>query len=349
MQSNYKNAEVILIMATVRHIAYLERYKRSQYKIIKRYVNKLFNQIQNALTDVDINFTPTQQSVLRQVESALGDFGGEIKGRQQEILSDILKIESAFYQSTINSVLKEKKKLNVPDQDYLYQQNSSNQSINGMTYNQVQNNYLSFTNIAIISAVKSSFSLASQEQKKNDEREKLKQYLIAVQAQTLRNANTVISTGISQTADDIRDYVASNNDQIDYERYTAILDNKTTLLCRSRDGKVFKKGTGPTIPAHYNCRSRYVLVPNPDSLNADLPNQTEPSNQNEFLSKQPMSFLNEIMGPNRAKLFKDGNLDLEDFINDVNGSQYTLKQLLDKYPDAFEAAGIDTTSLNQST
>lgn len=40
----------------------------------------------------------------------------------------------------------------------------------------------------------------------------------------------------------------------EYE-WVSVLDDKTTPVCRSRDGKKFQYGKGPLPPAHVNCRS----------------------------------------------------------------------------------------------
>lgn len=42
-------------------------------------------------------------------------------------------------------------------------------------------------------------------------------------------------------------------------QYSAILDDRTSEICRGLHGKIFKAGTEPVPPTHFNCRS--VLVP----------------------------------------------------------------------------------------
>lgn len=42
-------------------------------------------------------------------------------------------------------------------------------------------------------------------------------------------------------------------------QFSAILDGRTSLICQSLHGKIFKKGTEPTPPLHFNCRS--LLIP----------------------------------------------------------------------------------------
>ena len=47
-----------------------------------------------------------------------------------------------------------------------------------------------------------------------------------------------------------------------YKRYrwVSVLDNRTTSICRERDGRIYVFGAGPLPPAHINCRSHIVPV-----------------------------------------------------------------------------------------
>lgn len=46
---------------------------------------------------------------------------------------------------------------------------------------------------------------------------------------------------------------------VDAYQYSAILDGRTTDICRGLHGKIFKNGTEPVPPMHFNCRS--ILIP----------------------------------------------------------------------------------------
>jgi len=58
-----------------------------------------------------------------------------------------------------------------------------------------------------------------------------------------------------------------------------------------------------------------------------------------WLARQPAAFQKEVLGPARYKLFSKGDLSIDRFIDD-NGKQYTLEQLKDLEPHAFELAGV---------
>ena len=57
-----------------------------------------------------------------------------------------------------------------------------------------------------------------------------------------------------------------------------------------------------------------------------------------WLKKKPAAFQDEVLGPNRAKLFREG-MALDRFV-DQSGKEYTLKQLRSKDATAFKKAGI---------
>jgi hypothetical protein len=57
-----------------------------------------------------------------------------------------------------------------------------------------------------------------------------------------------------------REFYAANSDVIEAYRYRAVLDLKTTPICQSLDGKVFKFGKGPEPPQHFGCRSRIIFI-----------------------------------------------------------------------------------------
>lgn len=60
----------------------------------------------------------------------------------------------------------------------------------------------------------------------------------------------------------------------------------------------------------------------------------------EFLSRQSATFQDEVLGPTRGKLFRQGGLKVDQFV-DRAGNELTLKQLAATNPQAFIRAGID--------
>ncbi len=59
-----------------------------------------------------------------------------------------------------------------------------------------------------------------------------------------------------------------------------------------------------------------------------------------WLARQPKQFIDDILGPTRSKLFRDGNLTLEKFV-DTSGKNIRLDELAKRHAAAFRAAGLD--------
>lgn len=60
-----------------------------------------------------------------------------------------------------------------------------------------------------------------------------------------------------------------------------------------------------------------------------------------WLSKQSNAFQNEILGDTKAKLFREGGLKLDKFVDLSTGREFTLTELAAKHAEAFRAAGLD--------
>lgn len=60
----------------------------------------------------------------------------------------------------------------------------------------------------------------------------------------------------------------------------------------------------------------------------------------QWLTRQSTEFQVDVLGPTRAKLFRDGNLTLDKFVN-RKGDELNLSELARKEKSAFRAAGLD--------
>jgi len=148
---------------------------------------------------------------------------------------------------------------------------------------------------------------------------------------TTRQTEAIVRTAINHTAaqSHLRTFEA-NEDITESYTYTAVLDSRTTMICMGLDGQVFRfDDPGRRLPPqHFGCRS--VITPNikwqelgiepPESgtrasedgqVSADLDFEGWLENQSE--AKQ-----NEILGPARAELFRDGKINLKDLVRSDN-------------------------------
>ncbi len=187
-----------------------------------------------------------------------------------------------------------------------------------------------------------------------------------------RDVNTSVRTITQKMSQNAREETFKKNDSmIRGVEFVATLDNRTTMVCASYDGTIWKLSDAnrPIPPLHWSCRSTLVAVvygQNKDPLDyrvakdaktgfaeKDLSTKTSakkkrtaraevPANVNydQFLrgdyaggSKQPTWFVEDILGKERAKLYlSDNNIQVKDMMK--GGSKIPLKELEEKYKRA---------------
>lgn len=186
-------------------------------------------------------------------------------------------------------------------------------------------------------------------------------------------AEVLARTGQSHYANQAREAMAlDNRSVIKYRVFVATLDISTTDGCRKFDLKSWdiSDNTYPRLPLHHGERSIYVYTNDLSKIKQgsrasvggradakiepgqklkyrgkkDLgvfnPRQLEGGEtMQQFMSRQPDWFLDESLGPTRAKLFRDGGLTIDKFA-DVTGRSLTLAELRDLDAAAFKRAGL---------
>ena len=172
---------------------------------------------------------------------------------------------------------------------------------------------------------------------------------------TRTNASTMVRTALSHTAAVARNKTfEDNSDLIPYYEWISTLDGRTSPICRSGDGKVFKVGKGPLAPHHYNCRStetplfkEEVTIDGKKLTQKDIGGTRASKdgqvsadlNYNDWLKLQTDDFQNEVLGIAKADLFRDGGITMDKFVNN-KGQSLTLDQLKTKYPKSWEKADL---------
>ena len=181
---------------------------------------------------------------------------------------------------------------------------------------------------------------------------KARQYQDGIIEISRRNAETVVRTAISHTANHTRQkFAEANSDLIKGVKWVSTLDGRTSEICQARDGEVFPVNSGPRPPAHPNCRSTttYVLKSFRE-LGVDLPEFAESTRAsmdgqvpakttyNEWLKGKDAAFQNDVLGTNRAKLFRAG-MPVDRFVNRA-GDKLTLDDLRKRDAEYFKKAGL---------
>ena len=178
-------------------------------------------------------------------------------------------------------------------------------------------------------------------------------YADGVTALNQRQAQALVSTAVAHTANQARQtFYGANDDLIKGVQWVSTLDARTTPICQSRDGEVYPVDSGPRPPAHFRCRSATTpvlksyrelginLEEAPPGTRASMDGQvSEAETYQTWLKKKSAAFQDEVLGPTRAKLFREG-MGLDRSV-DQSGKDYTLAQLRSKDATLFKKAGID--------
>lgn len=154
------------------------------------------------------------------------------------------------------------------------------------------------------------------------------------------HANTLARTATNAAASSTRDelYVA-NADILDGLKYVATLDSRTRLDHAAKDGRVYglDEPGRPNTPDGFNCRCVMSPVVKDEyqiqGLKGVRPSKGDETKQlstrttyEGFLKGQSREFQEEVLGIEKAKLFRSGKVSLSDMV-DRFGKPLTLDEL----------------------
>lgn len=181
-----------------------------------------------------------------------------------------------------------------------------------------------------------------------------------------RDAEAVVRTALGHMAGFVQDRSAEENkDLIAAEVWSSTLDMRTSEPCRIRDQKKYAPGThkpiGHSIPwgagpgrLHWRCRSgRKLVLKSNKELGIDVPEVVVvgktrasldgqvPDEQTyaQWIAKQSSARQDEVLGPVRARLLREGNLPMERLYSQ-KGEFLTIQELRERDAKAFAAAGL---------
>jgi SPP1 gp7 family putative phage head morphogenesis protein len=161
-----------------------------------------------------------------------------------------------------------------------------------------------------------------------------------------RQARSVVRTSVSGIASNARNEMyAANQEVLAGRRWLSVLDDRTSDICMSLDGQVFPVTSGPSPPAHHQCRSVDVPVTKSwqelgikgasdkrvggrayrDVQSGLTKFSKENITYGQWLKTQPAVVQNDILGPTRAKLFRSGKVKFDRFFDD--GRRLNLSEL----------------------
>ncbi|MEO4066534.1 minor capsid protein [Acinetobacter pittii] len=141
---------------------------------------------------------------------------------------------------------------------------------------------------------------------------------------------------------------------VEYVKFIATLDSRTSKICMGYSDKVYKKDEPhPVPPLHPNCRS--ILIPVSDDSGKTIgmrPFNNKVNGEGEigvvdsnttfkgWFDKQDAAFQKSWLGPTRYKLFKEGKYSLDKFVDPLTGQPFTLAELKKLDEEMFKRLGL---------
>lgn len=159
-----------------------------------------------------------------------------------------------------------------------------------------------------------------------------------------RSAQSIVRTATTHVSNQAAQHTWKANEHlVKGWQFVSTLDSRTTITCAALSGQVFPIGEGPIPPRHIRCRSISVAVTKSfrelgvdrdeltpgqrASMDGQIAGDTTFS---KWLTDKGPATQDTILGPTRAQLWRDGKLDLADFIK-ADGTVLTLDQLKTRY------------------
>lgn len=105
--------------------------------------------------------------------------------------------------------------------------------------------------------------------------------------------DSIIKTAVQHITSNARAEVLNENDKLILaEQYVAVLDNRTTPLCRSLSNKIFAIGEGPMPPLHFYCRSmRVPFFTKENLINQELKTSTNENLVKEYAERENLGYI----------------------------------------------------------
>jgi SPP1 gp7 family putative phage head morphogenesis protein len=164
-----------------------------------------------------------------------------------------------------------------------------------------------------------------------------------------RSAKSITHTAVSHVSNVAAQHTwRENSHVVKGWQFLATFDSRTTITCAGLSGQVFPIGEGPIPPRHIRCRSVSVPVTRsyrelgvdadeiPPHKRANMDGQIAGDTTfSKWLGDKGAATQDEILGKTRADLWRQGKLDLAQFIK-ADGTILTLDQLKSSYPNLLQ-------------
>lgn len=331
--------------AVTRHQIYILRYGNGLFKDLVPYLEKAIKVAKLALFDLGDGYS--QELRIKQLQDDLSAIYKEMHDRGIDLFSSFANYEASFNEKLLNQETKPDvgvQSANVDDiatRPLKLEVGQGTQSIN-------ITGALQSLGIKQSADIISEIHLGSANDENINDIAKRIDDGVTKYKQQLQSVALTLTNHVATEAR--LDTFKANSDILDGWRWVSTLDSRTSAICQARDQEILPLDSPIKPPAHYRCRSTLVpVIKKQYAVDVDFKRPavgvdgtqqvSAKTSYQDWLAKQPSSFQKDVLGPTRAKLFKDGNLTLDKFI-DSDGNTLTLDELKQKEPQAFKRAGL---------
>lgn len=350
-----------LVEQTTRHSVFLERLKSGEVKRFEPFLQEMDEILRDRLSREDL--TAFQRSRVERLVREVSELLGAVMGRYEQTLTDNLmelaEYEAEFEARSIDEVLTGSYQTAVPGVEQVRAAVLSVPlSVRGADGGKLLEPFIRDWSrqevVTISNRIRQGVfeGETTQDIIRGIRGTRANRFTDGLLSVTSRHAEAVTRTAVQHVASVSRQETwKANSDLVTGYRWVSTLDSRTTIQCRSLDGRLFKTGQGPVPPIHVNCRSstvaelseRYAWLKE-DGTRASKDGYVDADlSYYEWLKRQPASFQDEALGATRAKLFRSGGLSAEEFSRlnlNRNFQPLTLEEMRQKEPLAFERAGL---------
>jgi len=117
---------------------------------------------------------------------------------------------------------------------------------------------------------------------------------------------TLALTGAQSTANAVQTDQLNQNTAVEFVRYLATLDQRTSPICRQLDGEVFKKEDAPRPPLHFRCRSVLVAhIPGRDAGGRSMTMAVKEGDKVKFVGAYDPKYQNSFTTEQKALIAKN--------------------------------------------
>lgn len=364
-----KTVQDEIVDSATRHSVYTLRWAKGTYKKQANLIDKLFADLSYKLAvraPGDNSFTAKRLEVmLANVETLSNEMFGALSKAVNGDLRELAAYESKFQVASLQNAYPIEMVIDTVPASQIYSATMS-RPFQGKILKDWWKSQNAATQDAYNRAIRLGYA-------QGETLGQITSRLRGVNDMTHRQVEAIVRTATKHLAQTARSEMIKNNQGIleDQEMFIATLDGRTTLICAGNDGKLYDLGKGPMPPLHYGCRSdrvpvtkswsqlglndlkendklherRYIadqrrFVDIPKDQRDSVVGSTTLKSYNDWLKTQPRSFVDDVLGKEKAKLYMDGGLHLDKF-TDRNGNELTLKKLAEKEAKAFKKAGVE--------